>query len=121
MSSYNYEVFGMVFGRGGRANIGPATSGIPFTKREVDTSVNRQLFTEDGTASGSLSWEYTRTVDIHTSVSTLLSQNTGPAETVTERVVFASGWLIFDATGEAVGASAGTTDTDVTPSGLGTG
>lgn len=121
MSTNNYPVFGMVFGRGGRTNVGPATSGIPLADREVSTSVNRELFTQDGTAGAALQWEYTRTVDIHTSISSLISQNTGPAQTITERKVFASGWLIFSTGGEAVGATTGTTSTDITPSGLGTG
>lgn len=107
----------MYFGPGSTS-----TSGIiPLSSREVDTSVNRQLFTQDASASGALQWEYTRTVDIHTSISSLISENSGPSETISERKVFASGWTIFSAGGEAVGASTGTTDTDVTPSGLGTG
>jgi hypothetical protein len=41
--------------------------------------------------------------------------------TVTERkIFFPSDWNIFNASGAAVGAAAGTTDTDITPSGVGT-
>lgn len=61
MSSYDYPVFGMVHGRGGRAGIGPATSGMTATQRDADNSVNRELFTDTGAASGHLEWDVTRT------------------------------------------------------------
>ena len=105
-------------------------SGVDTTAPSVDTSVERQKFTVDGTVAGNLGWEYTRTFSgEHTSVSALETKGSlGPAETVTERKVFflpsdrgettgLAAWTIFDATGEAVGASTGVTDTDITPSG----
>jgi hypothetical protein len=131
MSSYNYPVFGTVFGRGGDRNPNglTGTSGIALNRREVDTSVDRKLFTENGTQSGHLSWEYTRQIDgIQTSVSTVRAADAlGPSQTFSERKVFFvesdrtkstgfADWTIFDVNGVAVGAATGTTDTDGRPS-----
>ncbi len=105
-------------------------SGVDITVANTDTSVEIEKFTVDGSTSGNLGWEYTRKFSgIHTSVSSLEARGTlGPAETVTERKIFflptdrnlSSGfadWTVFDSTGEATGATSGTTDTDITPSG----
>ena len=105
-------------------------SGVDVAAPNTDTSVEREKFTVDGTVAGNLGWEYTRKISgEHTSVSSLETiSSLSPAETITERKVFflpsdrdkSSGfadWTIFDVTGEAVGATTGTTDTDITPSG----
>jgi hypothetical protein len=105
-------------------------SGVDVSVPSVDTSVEREKFTVDGSVDGNLSWQYTRKIHgEHTSVSELEARDAlGPAETITERKIFflpsdrgeTSGfadWNIFDNIGEAVGATPGTTDTDVTPSG----
>lgn len=123
MSLQNIPVFGMVFGRGGTF-----TSGIPIAARTADTSVEREKFTVTGTASGSLEYEFTRKITgEHTSVSTKQDRATlGPPVTVTERKVFYidsdrgkssafAAWTIYDSSGNAVGATLGTTDTDITP------
>lgn len=115
MSSYNYPVFGMVFGRGGTNGVGAATIGIPLSQRHVDNSVERQKFTSDGEADSPLAWDYARNEGLHISISSLEADNSGSSNTVSERKVFEEGWEIFNAEGEAVGASAGTTDTDITP------
>lgn len=120
----DFNSFGIVFG-----GSGTFTSGLTLTQMTADNSVDRQLFTENGLASGYLSWEYTRGVDgIQTSVSTVRANSSiGPSVSYTERKVFfiesdrakSSGladWNIFTA-GEPVGAALGTTDTDTTPSG----
>ena len=105
------------------------TSGLSLEIRKADNSVEIQKYTVDGTTSGNLGWEYTRKIDgIHTSISALESAPKvgNPSNTVTERKVFfldsdrgaASGlaaWTIFDSSGNAVGATDGTTDTDITP------
>lgn len=127
MSSYNYPVFGLVHGRGGQANTGPATSGMAYSEIHADNSVERQKFTSTGAASGALSWEYTRKIDgIHVSVSTVEADGSlGGAKTVSERKVFFvesdrnkssnfSDWNIYTS-GVAVGAGEGTTDTDTSP------
>lgn len=128
MSSYNYPVFGLVHGRGGQANTGPATSGMAYSEIHADNSVERQKFTSTEAASGALSWEYTRKLDgTHVSVSTVEADSSlGEAESVSERKVFfveadrnkTSGfadWQIYDNSGNAVGAGEGTTDTDTSP------
>jgi len=128
MSSYNYPVFGMVFGRGGRAGVGAASSGMSIAERAADNSVEREKFTETGTASGYLSWEYTRKISgEHVSVSTVRAPGSlGPTQSDTERKIFFlpsdrgksslfADWQIFNADGEAVGADDGTTDTDSDP------
>ena len=105
-------------------------SGVDTSVANTDTSVEIEKFTVDGSTSGNLGWEYTRKISSeHTSVSALEARATlGPAETITERKIFflasdrnlSSGfadWNIFDSVGEAVGATPGTTDTDITPSG----
>ncbi len=120
----DFNSFGMVFG-----GSGTFTSGLTLTQMTADNSVNRELFTENGLASGYLSWEYTRAVDgIQVAVSTdRANSSLGPSVPYTERKIFfietdrvkSSGfadWNIFTA-GEPVGAALGTTDTDVTPSG----
>lgn len=105
-------------------------SGVDTSAPSVDTSVEREKFTVDGTSSGNLEWQYTRKISSeHASISSLEARDSiGPSETITERKVFFiasdrnrtadfADWTIFDATGEAVGATSGTTDTDITPSG----
>jgi hypothetical protein len=105
-------------------------SGLSVSLRDADNSIEREKFTDTGLASGNLLHIVTRKIDgIHTSVSNRSAKNTlSPFETITERKTFfiasdnvkSSGfadWTIFDNTGEAVGATLGTTDTDVTPSG----
>lgn len=121
----DFNSWGTVFGASGTF-----TSGLTMVQMTADNSVNRQLFTENGLASGYLSWEYARGIDgIQTSVSTVRAVSSlGPSVTHTERKIFfldtdrtkSSGfadWNIFSAAGEPVGASTGTTDTDIAPSG----
>lgn len=128
MSSYDYPVFGMVHGRGGRAGIGPATSGMTATQRNADNSVERQLYTDTGAASGHLEWDVTRTpAGTHVSIAKLEADGSiGGGVSISERKVFFnesdrnkstgfSDWQIFNASGVAVGAGTGTTDTDITP------
>lgn len=117
MSALNYPVFGTVFG-----GAGTHTSGIPLAQRDVDNTVERQKFTNDGTVTGHLEHHVTRAQGKHVSVSERHAYSSlEPMRTVTERKVFSpDDWNIFNASGVAVGASAGTTDTDVTPSGVGT-
>jgi hypothetical protein len=128
MSSYDYPVFGMVHGRGGRAGIGPATSGLTMSERTADNSVEREKYTDTGVASGNLEWDYTRKVaGNHVSISKVeATSSLGEAETISERKVFFnesdrnqtssfSDWQIFNASGTAVGAGTGTTDTDTSP------
>lgn len=122
MSSYNYSVFGLKFARA------TATSrGLTTAEKNADNSVERELYTSNGTSSGNLSFEVSRAAGIHTSVSTLEAPGSlGPSETQTERKAFwldsdrvktssFADWNIFNASGLAVGASNGTTDTDSTP------
>lgn len=105
-------------------------SGVDTSVANTDTSVELEKFTVDGTTTGNLGWEITRKISgEHVSVSALEARSSlGPADTITERKVFFlptdrglsagfADWTIFDSTGEAVGASTGTTDTDITPSG----
>lgn len=108
-----------------------SVTGVDTTVANTDTSVEIQKYTEDSTANGSLSWQYTRKISgIHTSVSTLRADPSSQsrANTHTERKIFFTAgdrgkstgfddWTIFDSTGEAVGATTGTTDTDITPTG----
>lgn len=119
MSSYTYPVFGTVFGRGGAGGPRAFTSGVPLAARQADNSVNRELFTHNGTVTGDLEHNVTRNEGLHVSVSNRqVYSSLGAMRTITERKIFAEGdWNIFDASGVAVGASAGTTDIDVTPSG----
>lgn len=119
-----YPVFGTVF-----AEAGTISSGLSRIERDSDTSVDRKVFTDTGTAAGSLMWKVTRQEGIHTSVTTVKATGVLGANVVfSERKVFwldsdrtkASGfadWNIFNSAGIAVGASAGVTDTDITPSG----
>lgn len=122
-----YPVWGMAF-----AASGTFTSGVPIAGQTAFTSVNRQLFTENSLASGYLTWQITRQIDgIHNSVSKIRTVSSlGGPQTLSERKIFyidtdrtkSSGfadWTIFDANGNAVGPTLGTTDTDITPSGFG--
>jgi len=91
------------------------SSGMTAAQRTANiTSVNREKFTRDGTSSGLLAHDVSRTIGIHTSTS-YRSASGVPMETVEERKVFPSGWTIFDAAGDAVGATSGVTDRDITP------
>ena len=105
-------------------------SGVDVSAPNTDTSVEIEKYTTNGSTSGNLGWQYTRLINgIQSSVSSLEARGTlGPVETIAERKIFfldsdrnkTSGfadWTIFDSTGEAVGATPGTTDTDITPSG----
>lgn len=127
MSTYNYPVFGVVFG-----GSGTFTSGIlPRTRRTADNSVEIEKYTVDGTTSGDLSWQAVRAIDgIHCSVSEKQQAPSSPnaSRTVTEEKIFflasdrnkSSGfadWNIFSVYGEPVTATSGTTRIDVTPSG----
>lgn len=117
MSTNNYPVFGTVFG-----NSGTHTSGIPLAARKASHSINREVFTHDGTITGDLEHNVTRGI---TSNQVAVSNRQAysalePMRTITERKVFDADWNIFNAGGVAVGATLGTTDTDVTPSGVGT-
>lgn len=103
-------------------------SGLSAARRNADNSVEREKFTVTGLPSGNLLHVATRKIaGIHTSVSNREATNTlAPYETITERKIFyvdsdrtkSSGfadWTIFDSSGDAVGATLGTTDTDITP------
>ena len=103
-------------------------SGLSAPARNADNSVEREKFTVTGLPSGNLLHVATRKIaGIHTSVSSREATNTlAPYETVTERKIFyidsdrtkSSGfadWTIFDNSGDAVGATLGTTDTDINP------
>lgn len=102
-------------------------SGLSPARRNADNSVEREKFTVTGISSGNLLHIATRKIDgIHSSVSTREATNTlAPYETVTERKIFfidsdrnntsPADWTIFDSSGGAVGATSGTTDTDITP------
>lgn len=105
-------------------------SGVDVSVPNTDTTVERQKFTSTGVASGSLAWQATRKISgIHSSVTEIEADSSlGPSEAVSERKIFflpsdrnlSSGfadWTVFDTAGEATGATTGTTDTDVTPSG----
>jgi len=110
-------------------------SGMTLQERTTNiTSVNLDVFLANGTASGvpsgSLGYDVTRAEGIHTSVSHRAASGAlGPMETFSERKVFfldsdigkSSGladWTIYDLNGVAVGASAGVTDTKITPTGV---
>jgi hypothetical protein len=123
MSALNFPIGGAVWGK-----TTPLLRGLSLEERNADNSVEREKFTNTELPEGDLEWEYSRKIaGIHTSVSTLNANTAiGPAETQTERKVFfidsdrgkSSGfaeWTIFDAGGDAVGATDGTTDTDITP------
>lgn len=122
MGSYNYPVFGTVFGRGGAGGPRAFTSGIPLSARQADNTVNREIFTHDATVTGDLEHDVSRNEGLHVSVShRQVYSSLGPMRTITERKIFADGdWTIYNASGVAVGADLGTTDVDVTPSGVGT-
>jgi len=103
-------------------------SGLSLEKRNADNSVEREKFTVTGLPSGNLLHVVTRKITgEHTSVSNREATNTlAPMETVTEKKVFFvdsdrakstgfSDWTIFDSSGDAVGETLGTTDTDITP------
>lgn len=104
-------------------------SGVDTTIANTDTSVEYQKYTHDATSSGLLTWENTRAEGIHTSVTRIRARDAlGPAIPFSERKVFFvdadrqksqgfADWNIFNAAGDAVGTTTGTTDTDVTPSG----
>jgi len=122
MSTNNYPVFGTVFGKGGTVGQRAFTSGIPVAARKTDNSVERQKFTHDETVTGDLEHNVTRVI---TSNQVAVSNRQAysalePMRTITERKIFDDDWNIFNAGGVAVGATLGTTDTDVTPSGVGT-
>lgn len=117
MSEYIYTVFGLRFGRATSKNQG-------MTRAEIiaDNSVERQKFTDNATSSGLLQWQYARHEGIHTSISNIKCyDSSNPSFTTSERKIFFVGvsglgdWNIFNAQGRAVGASNGTTDTDITP------
>lgn len=117
MPEYVYSVFGLRHGRATSKNQGMSGAEIRATN-----SVLRQKFTDNGTSSGLLQWQYARHEGIHTSISNLKADDSSnPSFTTSERKVFfvgASGladWNIFNAQGLAVGATNGTTDTDITP------
>jgi hypothetical protein len=106
----------------------PYMSGLTLTRRDADNSVERQKFTDDDTAAGNLEWQVTRKISgNHVSVSTMETDGSlGRAQSISERKVFFnesdrtktsgfSDWTIFNAAGSGVGASTGTTDTDITP------
>lgn len=96
--------------------------GMSLTERDADHTVNREAFTHNGAVTGYLQHHVTRSLGKFVSVSNRHAYGAlEPMRTVTERKVFSSGdWNIFNAAGVAVGASNGTTDTDITPSGVGT-
>ena len=117
MSEYLYPVFGLRHGRATNKNQGMSRAEII-----ADNSVERQKFTDNGTSSGLLQWQYERHQGIHTSISNLKSDDSSnPSFTTSESKVFFVGtsgladWNIFTAQGLAVGATNGTTDTDITP------
>lgn len=129
LSSGNYYSTGVVWA----ASSTVKNENLSITERNADNSINRSLFTTDATASGDLKHNVTRKINgIQVSVSKRQTVNSlGPMRTVTERKVFftpqdrnqstpVSDWNIFNASGVPVGAGAGTTDTDITPSGVGT-
>jgi hypothetical protein len=119
VSTGNFTMTGVVFA----PTATPKNEALSLTERKADNSVNRELFTHDATPSGELEHDVTRCINaIQVSVSHRQTNDAlGPMRTVTERKIFASGdWNIFNASGVAVGATLGTTDTDVTPSGVGT-
>ena len=120
MSTYNYPVFGTVFGKGGTVGQRAFTSGIPSAARKADNSVERQKFTHDETVTGDLEHSVTRGITSNqVAVSNRQAYSSLEAmRTITERKVFDEDWNIFNAGGVAVGATLGTTDTDVTPSGV---
>jgi len=120
MSTYNYPVFGTVFGKGGTVGQRAFTSGIPLAARKADNSVERQKFTHNASVTGDLQHEVTRSI---TSNQVAISNRQAysalePMRTITERKVFEPDWNVFNASGVAVGATLGTTDTDITPSGV---
>lgn len=91
-------------------------SGLAPDRRNADNSVEREKFTVTGLPSGNLEHVSTRRIDIHTSISNREAVNTlAPYETVTEKKVFDTGWTIFDGSGNAVGATDGTSDIDIMP------
>lgn len=96
------------------------SSGMTLEQRTANvTSVNREKFTRDGTSSGLLSHDVERQLGIHVSTSyRSASGSLGPMVTVEERKTFPSGWTIFDGSGNAVGATNGITDRDITPTGV---
>jgi len=92
MSMLNYPVKGTVFGKGGDGT-GPDTQGMSLSERTADTSVNRQIFTDNATPSGALAWQYSRKIDgIQLSVVDVrASGSLGPSEVVDEnKYVFRS-------------------------------
>lgn len=115
MSSYNYRVFGLVHGRGGTY-----TSGMLAAEISADNSVEREKFTVTDVAGGQLAYDVSRCEGRHVSVSHMVATGSlGGNLTSTERKLFhPDAWTIFSAGGEAVGATAGVTDVDVTPSGV---
>lgn len=93
-------------------------SGLAPDRRNADNSVEREKFTVTGLPSGSLSHVVTRKIaGEHVSISSREATNTlAPYETVTEKkVFFPDTWTIFNSGGDAVGATLGTTETDINP------
>jgi len=101
------------------------------TQPSTDTSVEIEKYTVDGSTSGNLGWDYSRAMGIHNSISHVqCSGSTGsPSQTIYEKKDFfldsdrgkSSGfaaWTIYDADGNAVGATDGTTNIDITPTGV---
>lgn len=118
MSSYTYPVFGMIFGRHGGNTF---TSGLTMDQQTADNSVERRKFTVSDVDSGQLEYDVARSEGAHVSISHIVATGSlGGNLTSTERKVFPDGWTIFNTAGVAVGATDGTTDVDVTPSGVGT-
>lgn len=133
----DFDSRGVVFQPGGTA----ATSGLPYDARIADNTVEREKFTHNFAPDGNLQQHVTRAQGIHTSISDRqaisdpVAANVsglaggdalGPMQTISERKVFflddtrnqnppVAGWKIFNQAGEAVGPSAGTTETDSTP------
>jgi len=111
------------------------SSGMTLVERTANiTSRNLELFLTDGSVSGvpasGLKHDVERAGGIFTTVSYRAASGAlGPMETFAERKVFfldsdivnsgvLSAWTIFDADGNTVGTSTGTTDTDITPTGV---
>lgn len=119
MSSYTYPVFGLTFGRHGGNTF---TSGLSLSQQTADNSVERAKFTVTDNEWGQLELNVVRNEGRHVSVSHMVATGSlGANLTSTERKLFhPDAWTIYSVAGEAVGATDGTTDTDVTPSGVGT-
>ena len=101
------------------------------TELNLDTSVEVEKYTVDGSTSGNLGWDYVRAEGIHTSISHVegSGMQVSPSLLLSEKKVFflpsdrdkSSGfanWNIYDTAGNAVGANDGTTNIDITPTGI---